>query len=474
MKNWPFLNSLARRIQLGYCLMVTLVALIMLLVALGLADIRRRVSALEAVSALNDTVLEIRRYEKNWLLYRQEQDFYENRMQLEKALALLLEKEEGAVTALPQTEEELKQGLLHYRRLMDTEFIFFQTVQHHADVEKIRSVGKVLVKLAEVMNQSIRRSIDEKLAHLKFAGAFFVIVVAGLALFLGRQMSTLVVKPLQRIVAYTQSIAQGRFIDQENAADLTEIRAVTQAIRSMLEVLDKREKQLIQSEKLAAVGTLVAGVAHELNNPLSNASTSAQILLEELQEAHLPDSDFLVEMAAQIDEETDRARNIIRSLLEFAHDREIRPIELDLEQFIGQTVKLVNSDFSAGIEFTADISPNGVFYADKQQLQQALINILRNAAQALEGKGKICLKAGVEPENEQMLIEVIDNGSGIAAVDLERIFDPFYTTKDVGKGSGLGLAVTREIIAKHGGKITAESAEGHGATFSIRLPLKIE
>jgi signal transduction histidine kinase len=341
-------------------------------------------------------------------------------------------------------------------------------------VEKIRMVGKLLVKLAEVMNQSIRRSIDEKLAHLKFAGAFFVIVVAGLALFLGRQMSTLVVKPLQRIVAYTQSIAQGRFIDQENAADLTEIRAVTQAIRSMLEVLDKREKQLIQSEKLAAVGTLVAGVAHELNNPLSNASTSAQILLEELQEAHLPDSDFLVEMAAQIDEETDRARNIIRSLLEFAHDREIRPIELDLEQFLGQTVKLVNSDFSAGIEFTADISANGVFYADKQQLQQALINILRNAAQALEGKGKICLKAGVETENEQVLIEVIDNGPGIAAVDLERIFDPFYTTKDVGKGSGLGLAVTREIIAKHGGKITAESAEGHGATFSIRLPLKIE
>ncbi|CAK8712202.1 histidine kinase [Candidatus Electronema aureum] len=472
MKNWPFLNSLARRIQLGYCLMVTLVALIMLLVALGLADIRRRVSALETVSALNDTVLEIRRYEKNWLLYRQEQDFYENRMQLEKALALLLEKEEGTIAALPQTEEELKQGLLHYRQLMDTEFIFFQTVQHHADVEKIRSVGKVLVKLAEVMNQSIRRSIDEKLAHLKFAGAFFVIVVAGLALFLGRQMSTLVVKPLQRIVAYTQSIAQGRFIDQENVADLTEIRAVTQAIRSMLEVLDKREKQLIQSEKLAAVGTLVAGVAHELNNPLSNASTSAQILLEELQEAHLPDSDFLVEMAAQIDEETDRARNIIRSLLEFAHDREMRPIELDLEQFIGQTVKLVSSDFSAGIEFTADISPNGVFYADKQQLQQALINILRNAAQALEGKGKICLKAGVEPRNEQVLIEVIDNGPGIRAVDLERIFDPFYTTKDVGKGSGLGLAVTREIIAKHGGKITAESEEGHGATFFIRLPLK--
>ncbi|WP_417913271.1 sensor histidine kinase [Candidatus Electronema sp. TJ] len=475
MRRLSLLNSLSRRIRLGYGLMVTLVALIMLLVGLGLADIRQRVSALEAVSALSDTVLEIRRYEKNWLLYRQEQDFFENRMQLEKALALLVEQERRQVAAsLQRMQEELKSGLLLYRELINKDFSFFQVAQRHAEEEQIRSVGKRLVDLSGAMNESIRSSIDGKLASLTLTGLLFVLAVAGLALFLGRQMSTLVVRPLQGIVEYTRSIAQGRFPSQQNdEADLTEIRAVTEAIRSMLDVLEKREKQLVQSEKLAAVGTLVAGVAHELNNPLSNASSSAQILLEELQEANIPDSEFLLEMAAQIDEETDRARNIIRSLLEFAHDREMRPAELELERFIRQTSRLVVNDFPAEIEFTVDISKDGLFFADKRQLQQALINILRNAGQALEGSGKILLRAGIDEERGEALIEVRDNGPGIAAMDLEKIFDPFYTTKDVGKGSGLGLAVTREIISKHGGTITVESEEGRGAAFFIRLPVSL-
>lgn len=466
--NLSFFNSLARRIQMGYLTLVALVVLIMLLVALGLADIRQRVSALEAVSSLTDTVLEIRRYEKNWLLYRQEQDFHENRLQNDNALALLREKKPDEA---PEVRAELEKELLRYRQLMDGEFSYFQAMQQHANEEQLRSVGKHLVELSEVMNQSIRSDIDKKLARLKGAGLLFVLAVAGLALFLGRQMTTLIVQPLQHIVDYTHRIAEGRLICWEDATDPAEIRAVTKAICHMLEILDKREKQLIQSEKLAAVGTLVAGVAHELNNPLSNASTSAQILLEELQEANLPDSDFLLEMAAQIDEETDRARNIIRSLLEFAHDREVRPKELALSTFLSETCKLVKGDIPDSIDFRTEISQDGTFFADRRQLQQALINILRNAAQALEGTGELLLKAGVDTDEQQLFIEIRDNGPGIAAVDVEKIFDPFYTTKDVGKGSGLGLAVTREIIHKHGGEITVESEPGHGAAFFIHLPL---
>lgn len=470
MRRLSLLNSLSRRIRLGYCLMVTLVAMIMLLVALGLADIRQRVAALETVSALSDTMLEIRRYEKNWLLYRQEQDFHENQAQIGKALTLLHEKHDP----LSSSQAELERELLRYRELINKDFSFFQVAQRHTEEEQIRSVGKRLVDLSGAMNQSIRSSIDGKLASLTWSGILFVLAVAGLALFLGRQMTTWVVQPLEHIIEYTRSISEGRFDCLENATDPAEIRAVTKAICHMVEILDRREKQLIQSEKLAAVGTLVAGVAHELNNPLSNASSSAQILLEELQEAKIPDSEFLLEMAAQIDEETDRARNIIRSLLEFAHDREMRPTELELERFLRQTSKLVVNDFPAELEFTLDISKDGLFFADKRQLQQALINILRNAGQALEGSGKILLRAGLDEERGEVLIEVRDNGPGISAMDMEKIFDPFYTTKDVGKGSGLGLAVTREIITKHGGAITVASAPGRGAAFFISLPLRVE
>jgi two-component system, NtrC family, sensor kinase len=474
--SYHFLNSLVRRIQLGYCLMVTLAAVIMILVALGLADIRQRVSALESVTTLTDTVLEVRRYEKNWLLYRQDQDFHENQLQTDNALTLLKRKDGAAGTAWSQEGVELETELLRYRKLMEGEFKYFQAVQEHADEEQIRSVGKRLVELAEVINRSIRNEIDRRLARLKAAGLLFILAVAGVALFLGRQMTNLIVQPLQHIVDYTHSIAAGHYACCDDANDPVEIRAVNKAICHMLEVLEKRERQLIQSEKMAAVGTLVAGVAHELNNPLSNASTSAQILLEELQEAQLPEgeSELLLEMAAQIDEETDRARNIIRSLLEFAHDREMRPKELTLSAFITDTCKLVKGDIPDTIDFRTEISQDGAFFADRRQLQQALINILRNAAQAVAGAtGSIMLKAGIRAAENQLVLEIRDSGPGIAAVDIEKIFDPFYTTKDVGKGSGLGLAVTREIITKHGGEITVESEPGKGAAFFIRLPVSL-
>ncbi len=462
-------NSLVRRIQLGYCLMVLLAATITLMVAVGLADIRQRVSTLESVAALTDTVLEIRRYEKNWLLYREQQEFLENQAQIENAFMLLREKQVGEDR---KAKVRLQDELFRYRQLMDAEFAFFQTNRRHLNEEAIRSAGKELVNLSGAMNRNIREAIDRKLARLKVAGLLLVAAVAGMALLLGRQMRNLIVQPLQHIVDYTHSIAAGNFTCWEDAADPVEIQAVSKAICHMMEILDKREKQLVQSEKMAAVGTLVAGVAHELNNPLSNASTSAQILLEELQEANLPDSDFLLEMAAQIDEETDRARNIIRSLLEFAHDREVRPKELELGAFIRETCKLVKGDIPDTLEFRTEITQDGLFCADKRQLQQALINILRNAAQALDGAGQILLKAGIAAEEGLLRIEVRDNGPGIAAVDMEKIFDPFYTTKEVGKGSGLGLAVTREIITKHGGAITVESAQGQGAAFFISLPVK--
>jgi signal transduction histidine kinase len=462
-------NSLVRRIQLGYCLMVLLAAAITLMVAVGLADIRQRVSALESVAALTDTVLEIRRYEKNWLLYREQQDFRENQAQIENAFMLLREKQAGEDR---KTKARLQDELLRYRQLMDAESAFFQASRRHLNEESIRSAGKELVNLSGAMNQSIRKAIDRKLARLKIAGLLLVAAVAGAALLLGRQMSNLIVQPLQHIVDYTRSIAAGNFTCWEDASEPVEIQAVSKAICHMLEVLDKRERQLIQIEKMAAVGTLVAGVAHELNNPLSNASASAQILLEELQEANLPDSGFLIEMAAQIDEETDRARNIIRSLLEFAHDREMRLTELELGRFISETCNLVKGDIPDGVEFRTEIRHDGLFRADRRQLQQALINILRNAAQALDGAGQILLKADIAAEEKRLRMEVRDNGPGIAAVDVEKIFDPFYTTKDVGKGSGLGLAVTREIITKHGGAITVESGPGQGAAFFITIPLK--
>jgi signal transduction histidine kinase len=218
----------------------------------------------------------------------------------------------------------------------------------------------------------------------------------------------------------------------------------------------------------------VAGVAHELNNPISNAGTSAQILLEEMRETDALPQKFLQEMLEQIAEQTDRARSIVRSLLEFSREKSVNPEMVKVSDILHQTLDLVRGEIPTSVEVSIHVERDGSFLADKQRLQQALVNLLLNAFHALEGgeSATIFLRGSVDESGGKVRLEVEDNGPGIPPEIKKKIFDPFFTTKDVGDGSGLGLAITREIIDKHGGDITVESDDHSGARFIISLPLE--
>jgi signal transduction histidine kinase len=251
-----------------------------------------------------------------------------------------------------------------------------------------------------------------------------------------------------------------------------EIRVVIQAFNVMLAKLEQREKQVIRSEKLAAVGTLMAGVAHELNNPLSNAGISAQILLEEMKEPEEVNKAFQMDMLEQIVEQTDRARDIVRSLLEFSREKAVKPSQFMVSEILDRTAKLVRGDVPTHVTFSLAVETDGLFRADKLKLQQALINLLRNAFQAVGDEGEVELKGSLDERENQVRFSVKDNGPGIPAEIREKIFDPFFTTKEVGEGSGLGLSVAYDIINKHGGTITIESEKGRGTTFFITMPVQ--
>jgi two-component system NtrC family sensor kinase len=232
--------------------------------------------------------------------------------------------------------------------------------------------------------------------------------------------------------------------------------------------LTELQKQLIQSEKLAAVGLLVAGIAHEINNPLTVIANTAKFLLEE------DLSDEQRREVETIHRNARRAVKIMRGLLMFARQHKPERRYVRVNDVLRKTLALQEYDFRGSNleiiqEFKKDLP--GVI-ADEHQLQQVFLNVMINAKQAMmeaHGRGKLVVRT--EPAGDMVRVSFIDDGPGIAPDALEKIFDPFFTTKAVGKGSGLGLSLSYGIIQEHGGRMSVHSQLGQGATFVVELPM---
>jgi two-component system NtrC family sensor kinase len=226
------------------------------------------------------------------------------------------------------------------------------------------------------------------------------------------------------------------------------------------------QRELLESEKHAAVGKLAAGVAHELNNPLTGILTFSEDLLEELPETLKAKEDIQVIMREAL-----RCRQIVRDLLDYSRQGKAHRKVFPIDSVIHRAIKFVEKQAAFhDIQFEVHLGDSPPFvYADQNQLQQVLLNLIINARDAMDGRGIITVSAGQRPGNVGTHIAVTDQGCGIEAEDMKQIFEPFYSTKG-DRGNGLGLAAVRGIIQDHGGTVTVESKPGHGSTFSIYLP----
>ena len=225
-----------------------------------------------------------------------------------------------------------------------------------------------------------------------------------------------------------------------------------------------------RTEKLAAIGELVAGVAHALNNPLTCISTYAQLLLED----KLQGEQF--ESVCLIKREADRAITVIRDLLLFARKTDARDIVVDINTIVKHTVRLrALASRSSGIEVHMHLDDcNPKVRGDEQKLQQVLLNLLVNAESAMEGAEIRHLNVTTQKKQGAVQIVISDTGHGMSESVLQRLFEPFFTTKPPGKGTGLGLSVSYGIIQQHDGTITVDSTPDIGTTFTILLPLYVE
>ncbi|HEX8988066.1 MAG TPA: HAMP domain-containing sensor histidine kinase [Rhodocyclaceae bacterium] len=474
--------SLRRKVVVGY---YAVAALIVAASAFSFGELKAledRMVLAERMAELFDATLEVRRFERNYFLHGEAQDRLEAGHYVARARSLL--DADRAVLLAVETPARLTE----FRGLLDryeAELAGLEDAgearQRSAQEPRVRALGKDLVGIAEEMAGAERQLVKASLARFRGLLVVFIGVAVAVIVAIGQALSRSVAAPLKQLETSVNAVSAGERGRLPARSRDREIVAVTEAFNHMLKELELRQKNLMRSEKLASLGTMLSGVAHELNNPLSNISTSCQILLEELAELDPPAQRELLD---QIDQQTGRARNIVRSLLDFTREREFRRETLPLRPLVEQTLGFVRGELPSKLVVKLDVPDDIQVYADPQRLQQVFLNLIKNAIEALGGRGEVAIsarritaKAGdpvgdarCEVDGDAVDIAVSDDGPGMAPEVAARIFDPFFTTKPVGKGMGLGLFIVYEIVEQHAGCISVASQRNRGTTFRIRLP----
>lgn len=419
-------------------------------------------------------IQQARRFEKNYFLYGTNLSDALSHVRLAQTLlqtnALKLQGVVGKANYESLHKHTLLyQGLLESLPTIGSKEVFPSPALRKLESD-LRIHGGEMISLAFTQVQKERQSVNEMLRWARLVPIYFLVFLFLLMGYLAHLLTRQIISPLKQVLRYTERISNGDFTPvKPSRLYQDEFSVLIQAMNRMLEELSRRQEVMVQSHKLRAVGTLTAGVAHELNNPINNITLTAHLLLEDYKE--LSDGERL-EMIEDLVSQAGRSQAIIRNLLDFARESESKIEPLDLGAVIQETIRLAGNQLKfSNAHVDMSIFPNlPRIHGDHQQLTQVFLNILLNALDTIPKKGRI--QISVAPDDPNFLaVKVTDNGAGIPEHILQNIFDPFFTTKSKGKGTGLGLSVSQGIIARHGGQIRVSSKEGVGTTFTILLPI---
>ena len=284
-------------------------------------------------------------------------------------------------------------------------------------------------------------------------------------------------RPLQRITLAAVEVTKGGYgsqVDLRQSNDEIGLLAdsfneMSRKMASDIDELHRLNEQLIRAEKLAAMGTLAAGVAHEVNNPLASISSLVQMM--RVAEGH---SDETRERLSLISTQIDRIRQVTNDMTNFAHSRPAAKTMIDLGRTIETSLRLASFDRGfADLDVVTELERDlPAVYADEDQMQQVFLNLFLNARDAMPDGGTLTVKT--ECDTEVVTVEVSDSGRGIDDAASKKIFDPFFTTKPAGKGTGLGLAVCYGIVTAHGGRVEYSENYPSGTVFRVILPITVE
>jgi signal transduction histidine kinase len=521
--------SLKRKIVLSFFISAFIIAILATFEYLSFVEIRKEIRYLEITDTISRKSLQLRRYEKNYFLYSPENmeeestavhaylgelnDLLIKNPGIDRADNLSLQKSiteyeqrftaiEGEARRLSILFQRIKTTYRNnekkYFPLVEATFLerparsaeFLETLFHlprgHALTSGLRLLGEEILQLRKtgedilVISKDLDKIAREKaetvirvsqIAILIFFPLFFIVGI-GMLFFI----STNVVRRLMLLINVVERTGKGSYphltVPRKKGKTSDEVGVLIDKFNDMEDQLALREaelehknRELMRTKKLAAIGTLAAGVAHELNNPLNNIYLSTQVLAREVKDTCPPD---MKEVFNDILSQTIRVKKIVGDLLEFARGKEPHFQNVELAGLIrGLFKRLRNDGEKIACTLTSD-QQEVMVWADQGQMEQVFINLFTNAMEAMAGRGE--LRVNISSAEDLVTIQVADVGAGMPRESLEKIFEPFFTTKD--KGTGLGLAIVYSLIKKHEGDIAVVSEEGKGTTFTITLPKK--
>jgi signal transduction histidine kinase len=444
------------------------IALLGVLYYYNLVTIRRRLTLVEGMDDLGTAVGEMRRAEKNFLLYNDSTSARELVEQIRLTRQAVQDKAPDLVSlagadSLASLEERLEAYEALAARLI-------QDGGTPSDTELLRARGQALDRASRSFVRAERVRIEGMIvaSHRTLFVSLVLLLICGLAGIL--VVTRFIVAPLQQIESATREVSEGRFLPIEGIRSHDEIGRLATAFNHMVRRIEKHQNELVQAGKLASLGTLTSGVAHELNNPLNNISMMAQTFVDF--RASLTE-DEQVELMEEVDRQCERSKEIVRNLLDFSRVRGSERVASDVGEVVEQSLRLVKNQLDmANIETRVETAKDlPRVHMNPHQIQQVLVNIYTNAVKAMPRGGTLSVITERGERGRELLISVSDDGTGIPPEAQSRIFDPFFTTSGVGGGTGLGLSVSYGIVTRHGGTISVASEPGNGSTFTISLPL---
>jgi len=469
--------SIRRRLSLGFLLWFLSTLALAIVSIVIISRIRTKLTFMEAATNYTFEIQQARRFEKNYFLYGTNlTDALEH---VHNARAILEKERHNIAAVVGQSDFRTMAGhLKHYEKLISQLLAMGQrkgtnrdSSQLHEIEDGLRKHGAVMVAVAEDLVSEERKSVHSMLVMSQRIPVAFLGILILLMVYLAWFVSTQVLAPLNRMMGYSRRIARGDFTPitpRKKYHD--EFSELAMAMNHMILQLVYRQELLMKAHKLKAVGTLTAGVAHELNNPLNNIILTAAMLQEDFKELS---EEQCLEHVNDLVGESERAQKIVRNLLDFARESEVELESHSVQGIIEETRQRASNQIKlAKVRVEGEMEDNvPAIYGDRQQLEQVFLNLVLNALDAMPDGGVLKIKLLNTEDRESVAVVFEDTGVGIPKQHLRDIFDPFFTSKKAARGTGLGLSVSLGIVQRHGGDIRVESEVGKGTVFTVLLPV---
>lgn len=508
--------SLKKKICIGFLIGGGIIAMLVILGHIGYMKIKKEIAFLETTDMIRTKSLQLRRHEKNFFLYRQVKEIENVYKYLKELREVLRETKSFDSTRFKDIENKVNEYSIKFNRIetLVWEFqdelskirrdapqytIFYPLIEFSslenpklnaelleklspkyskqailklkdidAEINALRRTGEEIITFSKELDLTARSAIDGLLYKIQIVNIAFslIFIVVGIGMFF--YVANDIISRLRLLTEMVEKTGEKGPAKKTKGLRRTandEVDILIEKFQIMEEQLIFREKELLQSKKLSAIGRLASGVAHELNNPINNIYLAAQILSKESKKQEL--TEIIRDTINDIFFQTLRVKQTVGELLAFARERTPDLKVVNLPDVIRDMFKqLRDVGGMQDVQVNLNAPERLEIQADRAMLEQAFFNIFNNAVDAMNGKG--LLSINIRVLDESVVLEVSDTGMGISPENITRVFEPFFTTKE--KGTGLGLAIVYNVIEKHKGKIEIKSAIGEGTTFTVTLP----